>query len=371
MSGTSLRGHRLRAALVAFTVVVAGAVAISAQVVSPVTASADSTGGLAACPFWAAGITPPPRPDTPFTPPLQTAGAVNFSARVAAPTLTGMFQNGQVSLTVSRVPGAVAYRIWRDGVAVAWVSDWGQPTLTAVDSAPCKDAYYTVVALVDNSTTDPSMGQLSVPYRLGADGVVTPGTGPVPPGTTITMMVTSYNDIGSTATGYAAGLGICAVDPRIIPWGTYFTVPDYGTCFAGDIGTWIQNDTVDVWLPGTQANNWGVQHRTITVIANPYGSGGGPTPSPSHSRTPTPSPSHTPSPAPSPTPSPSHSPTPTPTGSGGGTCAAAWNASTSYTIGQVVSYAGDNWKATYYSTGAVPGAPASWAVWSDQGHCAT
>jgi hypothetical protein len=70
-----------------------------------VTASADSTGGLAACPFWASGITPPPRPDTPFTPPLQTAVAVNFSARAAAPTLTGTFQNGQVSLTVSRVPG--------------------------------------------------------------------------------------------------------------------------------------------------------------------------------------------------------------------------------------------------------------------------
>src|SRR5262249_15166524 len=160
-------------------------------------------------------------------------------------------------------------------------------------------------------------------------------------------------DVGSTASGYSAGLGVCAVDPRVIPWGSYFTVPNYGTCFAGDIGTWIQNDTIDVWLPGTQANAWGVQHRTITVIANPYGSGG-PTPSRSHSRTPSPSPSPTPSRShsPSPSPSPSHSPTPTPTGSGGGTCAAAWNASTSYTIGQIVSYAGDNWKATYYSTGA-------------------
>lgn len=356
MSRTSFPRHRLRAALAASAVLAASSLVIYAQVLSAVPASADSTGGLAACPFWASGITPPPRPDTPFTPPLQTAGAVSFSARVATPTLTGTFQNGQVSLTVSRVPGAVAYRIWRDGVAVAWVSDWGQPTLTAVDSSPCKDAYYTVVAMVNNNDTDASMGQLSVPYRLGANGVVAPGTGPVPPGTTITMMVTSYNDIGSTATGYAAGLGVCAVDPRIIPWGTYFTVPDYGTCFAGDIGTWIQNDTVDVWLPGTQANGWGVQHRTITVIANPYGTGGGPTPNPSHS--------------PTPTPSPSHSPTPGPTGSGGGSCTAApWNASTSYTIGQVVSYAGDNWRATYYSTGAVPGAPESWAVWSDQGHC--
>jgi chitinase len=67
---------------------------------------------------------------------------------------------------------------------------------------------------------------------------------------------------------------VCAVDPRVIPWGTYFTVPGYGTCFAGDIGTWIQNDTVDVWLPGSQANGWGVQSRTVTIISNPYVNGG-------------------------------------------------------------------------------------------------
>jgi 3D (Asp-Asp-Asp) domain-containing protein len=184
------------------------------------------------------------------------------------------------------------------------------------------------------------------------------------------MMVTSYNDVAPTATGYHSGLGICAVDPRIIPWGTYFTVPNYGTCFAGDIGTWIQNDTVDVWLPGSQANAWGVQHRTITVIANPYGSTG-PTPSPSRTSTPSPTPTGTRTPTPSPTPTATRTPTPTPTGTGSGTCATPWNASTSYTIGQVVSYAGDNWKSTYYSSGAVPNSPTSWAVWSDQGHCTT
>jgi len=302
-------------------------------------------------------ITPPARSDTPFTYPLQTAGAVNFSGRVPAPTLTGSYQNGQVSLTVSRTAGAVAYRIWRDGVAVAWVSDWGQPTLTAVDGAPCKGAYYTVVALVDNSTTDASMGQLSVPYWLGADGNVAPGTGPVPPGTTITMMVTSYNDVGSTATGYAAGPGICAVDPRVIPWGTYFTVPDYGTCFAGDIGTWIQNNTVDVWLPGTQANGWGVQHRTITVIANPFGSGGPtPTATPTRTATPTPTPTTNPTRTASPTP-----PSPTPTGQ-----FPAWVPNHAYATGALVSYAGHNYRCLQAHTPMVgwepPNVPALWQL---------
>ena len=332
-------------AAVALAAVGATAVALS----SGTARAADSTGALPACPFWASGITPPARSDTPFTHPLQTAGAVNFSGRAPAPTLTASYQNGQVSVALSRVPGAVAYRIWRDGVAVAWVSDWGQPALTAVDSAPCKGAYYTAVALVDNSTTDASMGQLSVPYWLGADGTVAPGTGPVPPGTTITVMVTSYNDIGSTATGYAAGLGICAVDPRVIPWGTYFTVPDYGTCVAGDIGTWIQNNTVDVWLPGMQANGWGVQHRTITVIANPFGSGG---------PTPTATPTRTAVPTPTPTPTP---PSPTPTGQ-----FPAWVPNHAYATGALVSYAGHNYRCLQAHTSLVgwepPNVPALWQL---------
>ena len=366
------RSTRVAAIGAAVVLAVGGATAaaLSAGAAQAAITPADSTSGLAACPFWASGITPPPRSDTPFTPPLQTAGAVNFSSRLAAPTLTGTFQNGQVSLTVSRVPGAVAYRIWRDGVAVAWVSDWGQPTLTAVDNAPCKDAYYTVLAMVDNNTTDASMGQLSVPYWLGTNGVVAPGTGPVPPGTTITMMVTSYNDVGSTATGYAAGLGICAVDPRIIPWGTYFTVPNYGTCYAGDIGTWIQNDTVDIWLPGSQANAWGVQHRTITIIANPYGNGGNPTPTPTRTTSPSPTASPTRSPSPSPTrtvsPTPSRtttSPSPTATGQ-----YPAWVPNHAYVIGDRVSYAGHNYRCIQSHTSLVgwepPNVPALWQLLS-------
>ncbi|PYC78623.1 hypothetical protein C7C46_15620 [Streptomyces tateyamensis] len=58
-------------------------------------------------------------------------------------------------------------------------------------------------------------------------------------------------------------------------------------------------------------------------------------------------------------------------GGGGGGCAGlpAWSAGTSYVPGDLVSYGGHRWKSTWYSTGAAPGAPASWAVWSDQGAC--
>jgi 3D (Asp-Asp-Asp) domain-containing protein len=368
---------RLRLALGA---ALAAALGVSLLVLTPLitTASAasltaDSASSLPACPFWDAGITPPARSVTPWVQPLQTAPAVNFSTRPAAPALTGTLSGGSVSLTVARVPGAVAYRIWRDGVAVAWISDWGQAVLTATDTSPCQNAYYTVVALSDNTGDDASMGQLSVPYWLGSNGVLAPGPGSAPVGTTISMLVTSYNDVGATASGLNAQLGVCAVDPRVIPWGTYFTVPGYGTCFAGDIGTWIQNDTVDLWLPGSQANGWGVQDRTITIIANPYESSS-PTSPPTSPSSPTASPTKTSAPTTPPTTTPptTSSPTASPTSTRpAGTCTAAWSASTSYVPGNEVSYDGDNYTAMYYSTDAIPNASTSWAVWESDGACTT
>ncbi|GAB3892557.1 hypothetical protein GCM10029964_067550 [Kibdelosporangium lantanae] len=47
----------------------------------------------------------------------------------------------------------------------------------------------------------------------------------------------------------------------------------------------------------------------------------------------------------------------------------AWSATTAYVPNDVVSYNGHKWTSTWYSTGAEPGAPGSWAVWQDQGAC--
>ena len=357
------------------------AVAAAAVVIAPLASASAAPAGrahaaaaLPACPFWAAGITPPARSVTPWVPPLQTAGAVDFATRSAAPTLTGSLSNGSVTITVNPVPNAVAYRVWRDGVAVGYISYWGQTgPLTVTDSSPCQGAYYDVVAMYDTSNSDAAMGQLSVPYWLGSSGTLTAGPGDVAVGTQISMMVTSYDDMGLTASGYNAQLGVCATDPRVIPWGTYFTVPGYGTCYAADIGTWIQNDTVDVWLPGSQANNWGVQDRTVTVIANPYGGSGGSTATASASASASTSASTSASASAvasgSASATASTSPSATATGTSAGTCAAAWSTTVSYVPGDVVSYAGDNYTATYYSTGAVPNAATSWAVWSSDGSC--
>ncbi|HWG99693.1 MAG TPA: M4 family metallopeptidase [Pilimelia sp.] len=47
----------------------------------------------------------------------------------------------------------------------------------------------------------------------------------------------------------------------------------------------------------------------------------------------------------------------------------AWSATTAYSPGAKVSHNGRLWNSTWYSTGAEPGAPQSWAVWADAGAC--
>jgi len=72
-----------------------------------------------------------------------------------------------------------------------------------------------------------------------------------------------------------------------------------------------------------------------------------------------------------PTTQPPTTPSSTPTGSPPGGCGSvpAWNSSTSYAPGANVSHNGRRYEATWWSTGAEPGAPASWAVWADRGAC--
>lgn len=232
------------------------------------TPTPTSTGGtgpgasLPACPFWST-VTPPVRVIGPSRDSVTQAPRVDLAARLPAPgTVRGTLASGQVKITFDRVAGAAAYRVWRNSQSVAWIDDWGQATLAATDVTPCRNASYTIVALRSDGSAA-STGQLSTPYRLLDSGSL--GAGSLAAGTRLTARVTSYNDAGQTASGYNAQLGVCAVDTRYIPWGTRMRIDGYGYCYAADIGTWIQGDIVDIWLPGSEADTWGVQSRSITV----------------------------------------------------------------------------------------------------------
>jgi 3D (Asp-Asp-Asp) domain-containing protein len=232
------------------------------------TANATTTATNATLPacqhFYTGPI--PARSPSPGTGPSPEISAVNISGRLPAPggVTGGLGANGTVTFTFNRVTGAQAYRAFRNGQALQWIDDWGQPTLTVTDSAPCQNANYQIYAMADKAGSEHALGQISTAYRIDAANNLVPFR--IPAGTTFTnYLVTSYNDGGQTASGYNAGAGFCAVDVRNIPWGTKFYVPGYGHCFAADIGSWIKDSIVDVWLPGVQANNWGVQVRTLVV----------------------------------------------------------------------------------------------------------
>ncbi len=240
------------------------AVPVSSAAASASAATAIGPGDLPACQHFYTGPIPT-RPIVGGTDPGTLAPPVDLSSRLPAPTgISGSLNaDGTVTFTFNRVPGAVAYRAFRNGQALQWIDDWGQSSFLVTDSAPCQNANYQVYAMSEDDTDPTAIGQISTAYVVGADDQLAPYS--IPAGTQFTYTITSYNDTGQTALGYNAGLGFCAVDARYIPWGTRFTVPGYGSCYAADIGDWIEGNIVDVWLPGDEANNWGVQQQTITV----------------------------------------------------------------------------------------------------------
>jgi 3D (Asp-Asp-Asp) domain-containing protein len=88
---------------------------------------------------------------------------------------------------------------------------------------------------------------------------------PIQTGGTLSVSSTAYSLTGNTASGLPTARGVCAVDPSVIPLGTRFDVPGYGSCVAADTGSAIIGDRIDVWLPTLAlAESWGRQQVTIT-----------------------------------------------------------------------------------------------------------
>jgi 3D (Asp-Asp-Asp) domain-containing protein len=238
---------------------------LAALITVPATASAAPAAALPACQHFYTGTIPERGVPGGHGPGVE-APAYSVANRLPAPTgiSGGLGADGKVTFTFGRVPGAVAYRAFRNGQALQWISDWGQPSFLVTDATPCQNAHYQIYAMTAENNSAASLGQISTSFQLNAANRLAPFS--IAKGTKYTYRVSAYNDVAQTALGYNAGSGICAVDARIIPWGTRLFVPGYGHCYAADIGSWIKDDILDVWLPpGNQAGDWGIQRLNLVV----------------------------------------------------------------------------------------------------------
>jgi 3D (Asp-Asp-Asp) domain-containing protein len=105
------------------------------------------------------------------------------------------------------------------------------------------------------------------PHGGGSETTPLPSAKPAPSlaaGSTLSVASTAYSLPGHTASGLPVGQGICATDPRVIPLGTRFDVPGYGSCVAADTGSSVIGARIDIWMPDAQASVYGSQTITIT-----------------------------------------------------------------------------------------------------------
>jgi uncharacterized protein YabE (DUF348 family)/3D (Asp-Asp-Asp) domain-containing protein len=131
-----------------------------------------------------------------------------------------------------------------------------------------------------------SVAQAPVPTRHIDGTKVVPGARPTlnAPGYSgpyvrkMNVMSTWYNAAGGvwergdpnwgrTATGVMVDIGVCAVDPNVIPLGTRFYVDGYGPCVAADTGGLIKGNIIDLGYPETAGDpGWGKHPVDIYIL---------------------------------------------------------------------------------------------------------
>ena len=85
--------------------------------------------------------------------------------------------------------------------------------------------------------------------------------------TFVSESITAYSGGGRTATGKQVKVGMCAVNPKLIPYGTRLFIPGYGYAVAEDTGGFIKTypTGIDVYMSSeAQCIQWG-RKRNVTV----------------------------------------------------------------------------------------------------------
>ncbi|MDL2225454.1 G5 domain-containing protein [Eubacteriales bacterium OttesenSCG-928-M02] len=101
-------------------------------------------------------------------------------------------------------------------------------------------------------------------------GTVAP-TGDRVKGTIKVDKITAYTHTGgNTSTGRKPAVGLCAVNPKQIPYGTKLYIPGYGYAIAADTGGFVNwgGTMIDVFMNSeSECRSWGVKrNRTVYII---------------------------------------------------------------------------------------------------------
>ena len=85
---------------------------------------------------------------------------------------------------------------------------------------------------------------------------------------------TAYCGGGTTASGLECvrkpdGISTVAVDPNVIPLGTFMYIEGYGYAVAADTGGAIKGNKIDIYYDYEhECNNWGVQNVKVTILGS-------------------------------------------------------------------------------------------------------
>ena len=78
--------------------------------------------------------------------------------------------------------------------------------------------------------------------------------------------ITGYSEGTITKSGKRVAVGMCAVDPKVIPLGSKVWVQGLGIFVAEDTGGKVKGRHIDIYFKNERdAINWGVRHRRVII----------------------------------------------------------------------------------------------------------
>lgn len=166
-----------------------------------------------------------------------------------------------------------SYRFWG---LVAFVLVVSAVTISTSQIAPTLQKNFSTldhlaVPFSIQTIESPKARQVSETNIFEAEGLVQTPTGIVPFLKKFTVFATSYDKNcqgcnATTASGLPTGFGVVAVDPKVISLGTRLYIPGYGVAIAGDTGSAIKGNKIDLGFDNIKTGWWSARFVEVYIL---------------------------------------------------------------------------------------------------------